>query len=51
MKLVDKKILKYKRVVYYGFSRDEKILELAKEFGATHTINTSKEDVRDSVKK
>ena len=32
MKLVDKKILKYKRVVYYGFSRDEKILELAKEF-------------------
>jgi hypothetical protein len=32
VKLVDKKILKYKRVVYYGFSRDEKILELAKEF-------------------
>lgn len=32
MKLVDKKILKYKRVVYYGFSRDEKILELAKEY-------------------
>ena len=26
-------------------------LELAKEFGATHTINTSKEDVRDSIKK
>ncbi len=25
-------------------------LELAKEFGATHTINTSQEDVRDSIK-
>ena len=25
-------------------------LELAKEFGATHTINTSREDVRDSIK-
>ena len=30
--MIDKKILKYKRMVYYGFSRDEKILELAKEY-------------------
>ena len=31
MKLVDKKILKLDRIVYYGFSRDNKILDLAKE--------------------
>ena len=30
--MIDKKILKYKRMVYYGFSHDEKILELAKEY-------------------
>ena len=31
MKLVDKKILKLDRIVYYGFSRDNEILDLANE--------------------
>jgi len=31
MNLIDENILKSKRIVYYGFSRDEKILELANE--------------------
>ena len=38
MKSVDKKILKLDRVVYYGFSRDNKILELANQCKSDNTV-------------